>query len=208
VDYHTVLYNTLSVVSVGPPLADPLRGTDWLSYLAWYVNGAAGPSKSSPRCAGYQLEPVTIPGRAANPPRAGPTGTWWRASARAGSSGFLDDYERVGLGRVASHLRRVDEIGPALDAADLDDLARVLGPRPDAAEADAELVDFVERAGPEDEEALVRLLDARAQRTHLSMASPESLMLRHPPLRSLRPDRATARVAEESWPAGAIPGTR
>ncbi len=40
VDYHTVLYNALSVISVGPPLADPLRGTDWVSYLAWYVNGA------------------------------------------------------------------------------------------------------------------------------------------------------------------------
>jgi hypothetical protein len=62
--------------------------------------------------------------------------------------------------------------------------------------------------GPEHEEALVRPLDARAQRMHLSMASPQSLMLRHPRLRSLRPDRATARVAEESWPAGAIPGTR
>jgi hypothetical protein len=207
VDYHTVLYNTLSVVSVGPPLADPLRGTDWLSYLAWYVNGARWAFEVIAEMRGYQLEPVTIPD--ARPTRHAPAYRHLVESLRAaGSSGFLDDYERVGLGRVASHLRRVDEIGPALDAADLDDLARVLGHGPDAAEADAELVDFVERAGPEDEEALVRLLDARAQRTHLSMASPESLMLRHPPLRSLRPDRATARVAEESWPAGAIPGTR
>jgi hypothetical protein len=29
-----------------------------------------------------------------------------------------------------------------------------------------------------------------------------------PWLRSLRPDRASARASEESWPAGAIPGTR
>ena len=147
------------------------------------------------------------PGPAADPPRAGlpaPGGE----PPRRGSSGFLDDYERVGLGRVANHLRRVDEIGAALDAADLDDLAAVLGHRPDPAEADAELVEFVARAGPEHEEALVRLLDVWAQRMHLSMASPQSLMLRHPRLRSLRPDRATARVAEESWPAGAIPGTR
>jgi hypothetical protein len=33
-------------------------------------------------------------------------------------------------------------------------------------------------------------------------------MLRHPALRSLRAERASARVADESWPAGAIPGTR
>ena len=85
------------------------------------------------------------PGRAADPPRAGlpaPGGE----PPRRGSSGFLDDYERVGLGRVANHVRRVDEIGAALDTADLHDLAAVLGHRPDPAEADAELVEFVERA--------------------------------------------------------------
>ena len=42
VEYQTVLYNALSVVSVGPPLADPVPGTDWISYLAWYVNGGDG----------------------------------------------------------------------------------------------------------------------------------------------------------------------
>jgi aminoglycoside phosphotransferase (APT) family kinase protein len=207
VDYHTVLYNALSVISVGPPLADPLRGTDWVSYLAWYVNGARWAFEVIAEMRGYELEPVAVPD--ARPTRHAPAYRHLVDSLRAaGSAGFLDDYERVGLGRVASHLRRVDEIGTALDAADLDDLAAVLGHRPDPAEADAELVEFVARAGPEHEEALVRLLDARAQRMHFSMASPQSLMLRHPRLRSLRPDRATARVAEESWPAGVIPGTR
>jgi hypothetical protein len=156
---------------------------------------------------GYQLEAVAVP--EARHSRHAPAHRHLVDSLRAaGTSGFLDDYERVGLGRLANHLRRVDEIGPALDAADLDDVAGVLGHRPDPADADAELVDFVARAGPDDEEALVRVLDARAQRMHLSMASPESLMLRHPPLRSLRPERASARVVDDTWPAGAIPGTR
>jgi hypothetical protein len=105
-------------------------------------------------------------------------------------------------------LKRVDEVGAAFDAADLDELSNLVGHRPDPADADAELVELIERAGTRDEEALVRLLDARAQRLHLSMASPTSLMLRHPHLRSLRPDRASARGADESWPTGAIPGTR
>ena len=61
VDYHTVLYNALSVISVGPPLADPLRGTDWLSYLAWYVNGARWAFEVIAEMRGYQLEPVAIP---------------------------------------------------------------------------------------------------------------------------------------------------
>jgi hypothetical protein len=125
----------------------------------------------------------------------------------APSTSMDDDYERVALGRVANHLKRVDEIGASLDAADLDDLSRVLGHRPDAADADTELLDLIERASPEREEEIVRLLDAGAQRMHLSMASSKSLMLRHPRLRSLRADRPTEREPNEGWPARAIPGT-
>ncbi len=40
IEYQTVVYNALSIASTGPPLAAPIPGTDWISYLAWYVNGA------------------------------------------------------------------------------------------------------------------------------------------------------------------------
>jgi hypothetical protein len=207
VEYHTVLYNALSVVSVGPPLADPVPGTDWLSYLAWYVNGARWAFESIAEIGGYELTPVDLP--EPRPTRHAPGYRYLAASLRTpGSAGLADDYERVTLGRLASHLKRVDEVGAAFDAADLDGLGDLLGHRPDPADADAELVTFIEHAAPADDEALVRLLDARAQRLHLSMASPSSLMLRHPHLRSLRPDRASARGEDESWPTGAIPGTR
>jgi hypothetical protein len=66
----------------------------------------------------------------------------------------------------------------------------------------------IEHTGPDREEELVRILDARAQRMHLAMASPTSLVLRHPRLPSLRAHRATVRDAGDGWPAGAIPGTR
>ena len=127
------------------------------------------------------------------------------ACAQRGATG---DYELVALGRIANHLKRVDEVGAAFEGANLDELTDLLGHRPHPDDADAELVEFIERAGPENEEALVRLLDARAQRMHLTMASPTSLMLRHPALRSIRPGRSRARGADESWPTGAIPGTR
>jgi hypothetical protein len=192
VDYHTVLYNVLSVISTGPPLAAPLRGTDWLSYLAWYVNGARWAFEVIAEISGYELAPVAIPD--ARPTRHAPAYRHIIASLRADDSPAVGDgYERIALSRVANHLRRVDEIGPALAAADLDDLARLLGHRPDPAEADAELVDFIRHAGPQYEAALVRLLDARAQRLHLTLGSSQSLLLRHPRLRSLRADRASAR---------------
>ena len=206
VEYHTVLYNAHSVLSVGPPLADPLPGTDWLSYLAWYVNGARWAFECIAEMRGFRLEPVMIP--ESRPSRHAPALRYLVAGLRDATAPVVDDdYQRVALGRIANHLKRVDEIGAALDAADLDDLARVLGHRPDAGEADAELVDLVEHAGPDREEELVRLLDARAQRLHLSMASPKALMLRHPRLRSLRADCPTERDPNDGWPAGAIPGT-
>jgi Phosphotransferase enzyme family len=205
VEYHTVLYNAISVLSTGPPLADPLRGTDWLSYLAWYVNGARWAFETIAEIRGYQLDPVAIP--EARPSRHAPALRHLVAGLRTASTAVDGNYELAGLGRVANHLKRVDEIGATLDAADLDDLGRVLGYRPDPAEADAELLHLVEHAGPDREEELVRILDARAQRIHLAMASPKSLMLRHPRLRSLRADRPTARDPNDGWPAGAIPGT-
>jgi hypothetical protein len=206
VEYHTVLYNCHSVLSVGPPLADPLPGTDWLSYLAWYVNGARWAFECIAEIRGFHLDPVSIP--EPRPSRHAPALRYLVAGLRdATSPASGGGYELAGLGRIANHLKRVDEVGAALDTADLSDLARVLGHRPDPADADAELLDLVERAGPEREEELVRLLDARAQRLHLSMASPKSLMLRHPRLRSLRPDRPTERDPNDGWPAGAIPGT-
>ena len=70
VEYHTVLYNALSVLSTGPPLADPLRGTDWLSYLAWYVNGARWAFETIAEIRGYELDPVPIAVAATRSPRA------------------------------------------------------------------------------------------------------------------------------------------
>jgi hypothetical protein len=170
------------------------------------VNGARWAFESIAEIRGYQLDAIAIP--APRPSRHAPALRHLVAGLRDAMSPVIEnEYQRVALGRVANHLKRLDEIGAALDAADLDDLGRVLGHRPDPADADAELLDLVERAGPEREEEIVRLLDARAQRMHLAMASPTSLMLRHPRLRSLRADRPTARDPNDGWPAGAIPGT-
>ncbi|WP_082957655.1 phosphotransferase [Mycobacterium sp. E802] len=206
VEFHTVVYNAISVLSVGPPLRDPMPGTDWLTYLAWYVNGARWALECIAEIGGYRLEPVQIPQ---------PRPTKHAVALRHLVAGLRDasyepaeaDYQRVALGRIANHLKRVDEIGAELDTAELDDLAEVLGSRPRPEDADAELIRLINDAGPDREEVLVRLLDRRAQRCHLSMASASSLMLRHPPLRSLRPERTVTRSLDDGWPGGAIPGT-
>ncbi len=210
VEFHCVLYNVLSVISTRPALAVPAPGTDWLSYLAWYTNGARWAFEVIAEMRGYELAPVAIP--EPRPTRHAPAirhlvDGLRTAGVGAGSPTTGVTYERVALGKLANHLRRIDEVGPAFDDAALSDLAEALGRRPDPDEADAALVDLVLHAGPEREEELVRLLDARAQRMQLTLASPSSRMVRHPRLRSLRADRPSVRVADDGWPAGSIPGT-
>ena len=130
VDYHCVLYNAISVVSVRPPLTAPPPGIDWLSYLAWYVNGARWAFEVIADMGGYELEPVTIPAPA--PTHHAPAYRHLVQELRTSDSQVADtDYHRVTLGKLANHLRRVDEVGPSLMAADLDDLTRVLGYRPE-----------------------------------------------------------------------------
>ena len=207
IEYHSVLYNVLSVVSVNPSLVFPRPGVDWLSYLAWYTNGARWAFECIAEMRGYELDPVEVPG--ARPSRRSPAYRHLVSSLRTDTApAAATDYERVTAGKLANHLKRVDEVAGAFDAADLDAAARVLGHRPDPADLDAELTDLVLTAGPEREEELVRLLDARAQRMHYTLASPSSLLVRHPRLGSLRPGRSSARLADDTWPAGAIPGTR
>ena len=206
IDYHCVLYNAISVVSVGPPLAVPSPGVDWLSYFAWYLNGARWALEVIADMRGYELEPVAIPAPA--PTRHAPAYRHLVEELRTSRSEIAGtDYRQITLGKLANHLRRVDEVGPALMAADVDDLSRVLGYRPAPDEAEGALADLVLKADPGQEEVLVRLLDARAQRAQLTLASPRSLIVRHPRLRSLRPGRSQHRPADDGWPAGAIPGT-
>ena len=63
--------------------------------------------------------------------------------AAFGESGY-EAYKLDAAHRVAEYLRRADRLGPAIEAADLDDVAEVLGYRPASwREADQELEELV-----------------------------------------------------------------
>jgi hypothetical protein len=206
VDYDTVLYNALTVLSAAPPLAAPERTTDLMSHMAWYVNSARWALEVMADILGVELAPVDEPADA--PSRHAPSHTHLAKGLRALVAEDPEDYELGALQRVARHLVRIDEIGPAVARADLDDLEELLGHRPSEEDADRALLTLVDDGGPEQDAELVRLLDRRMQRAHLLMAPPGSLLLLHPRLRSIRPGAGGADGGDESWPPGAIPGTR
>jgi hypothetical protein len=206
IDYHTVLYNTLTVFSAGPPIAAPVRTTDLISHMAWYVNSARWALEVIADMMGFELEPVAEIAPSPSAHHAAATHLVEGLSDRNSRHGG-DDYERASLYRVARHLRRIDEIGGEVERTDREDLGQLLG-RPVAREdATGELLRYVDQAAASDDEALVRLFDRRMQRFHQLLGPPKSMLLRHPPLRSLRPGVNSGATSDQSWPAGLIPGT-
>lgn len=209
VDYYTVLYNTLTVLSAAPPIAAPMRTTDLVSHLAWYVNSARWAFEVIAAMRGFELAAVDEP--EPRPSRHAPAYRHLVETSKPSTHGAAAtaDYGASTRFRLARHLRRVDEIGAAVAQADGDDLAALLGTPVPAERLDAELLALIDRGDPELDEPLVRLLDRRVQRQHLLLGPPGSLMLRHPRLRTLRPDRGGGDDDDsQRWPAGAIPGTR
>jgi hypothetical protein len=89
--------------------------------------------------------------------------------------------------RLARHLERYDQIGAAVLAADLDDLAPLLGHRPAGwEESEMELEDFVLKANPDLDAELVRLFHRRLHRRRMLLGPPASAMTQHLPLQPIR----------------------
>lgn len=207
--YHTVSYNANTVLSAAPLIEAPNDDGDLMSHYGWYVNSARWAFEDIADLMGLELAPVVVPPDERSRHRA----TFDHLVAGLGNRGpqlQVADHERAKLFRVARHLRRVDEIGGPLAQADLDDAEAVLGARPELRDLDTALVEFIHSAGPERDGDLVRLLDRRVQRLHLVLGPTGSMMLRHPRLRSVRPDAAARHAAADDlpWTPGLIAGTR
>jgi hypothetical protein len=207
--YHTVSYNANTVLSAAPLIEAPNVDGDLMSHYGWYVNSARWAFEDIADLLDVRLEPVAVP-EPQSSPHAATYGHLVAGLSNQGPPLGVEEHERAKLYRVARHLRRVDEIGARLASDDLDEAAEVLGDRPEPGHVDAALVAFIRSSGPECDASLVRLLDRRVQRQHLLLGPPGSMLLRHPRLRSVRPDAAGHRSAADDlpWTPGLIAGTR
>jgi hypothetical protein len=99
----------------------------------------------------------------------------------------FEQYRLRGAFRLSRHLARVDEIGDACVAADLDDLYEVLGRRPESwQDGDAALEAFVASDAGAHDAALVHLFHRRLWRAHQMLGPPDSAMTRHQQVQPFR----------------------
>ncbi len=164
VDFHTVRFAICTPLSVAGTVADPPPGTDYVRYLAWYLVYARMPLEVIAHRQGIRLDPVAelqpapsrhAPGHEALLARLAPP--------VAGDAAAV--YQAETTWRIAEYLRRVDSLGPACEAADLDEAAELLGFRPpDWRAADEALEKLVASSGVEREAELVRFFHRRLQR--------------------------------------------
>ncbi len=175
IDYHTVRFAMLNPLSLAAALAKPSRDANYVQYLGWSVCYGRAGLEVMARYVGLELDPPRLP--EAEPSR--------RAIAHAHLVDLLDparvagsdpvdrersyDFDR--MQRLAIYLERSDRFGAALDADDLDDVAKLLGSRPASwQEGDARLERLIAESGPERDAEFIRYF-------HRRLAREESLLM-------------------------------
>ena len=182
--HHYFAFALCNQLAFHAALADPPAGSDYMMNLRWCLETNLYAIEALGERLGVVFEPV-----AALVPRASPA-----AVAHAhlvgvlrnlGAAAVEQKHELRGAFRLARHLQRADEVGPAAEAADLDDLAELLGHRPSNwQEGDAALERFVLAADGREDTALIRVFHRRLHRGLMTLGPEGSAIARHNPVAS------------------------
>lgn len=178
--WHHLAFTLSNQLAYSHALRDPAPGSDLMTNLHWCCETNLFATEAWAEHLGIELPEVETP-----EPRFSTADVGHGHLVRALRSISTDDpflrHEVRILFRLARHLQRRDEIGEALEVADLDDLERLLGARPhDWRDGEAKLEAFVlaDTAGRHDAE-LVRLFHKRNLRAHMLLGPAGSAMTRH-----------------------------
>jgi aminoglycoside phosphotransferase (APT) family kinase protein len=187
VQHHHFAFTLSNQLVFHSALAAPAAESDYMTNLQWCCETNLFAIEALAEILGIELEPVAIP----------------EARVSSGAIGFghlvqqlrsieaADEFEQYrlrGAFRLSRHLARVDEIGDACGAADLDDLATLLGQRPETwQEGDAALEAFVLADDGVHDVELVMVFHRRLSRAHQMLGPPSSAMTRHHPVQPFSP---------------------
>ncbi|MGD9797673.1 MAG: phosphotransferase family protein [Acidimicrobiia bacterium] len=185
IQLHHIFFTLSNQLAFSHAVKDPPPGSDFATNMQWCNETNLYVTEGIAEYLGVGLPTVEMPDPA--PSRVGPVHQHLARSLRAMQ--IDDEYIRHQLRisfRVAQHLARYDEIGPAVEEANLDDLHELLGHRPASWEdGDAELERFVlaDTEGRRDE-ALLALFHRRNLRAQMLNAPAGSAMARHNPIQA------------------------
>ena len=178
--WHHLAFTLSNQLAYSHALRDPTPASDLMTNLHWCCETNLFATEAWAAHLGIDLPAVETP-----EPRLSTADVGHGHLVRALRSISTDDefvrHEVRTLFRLARHLQRRDEIGDALDQADLDDLERLLGARPHDwrdGEAKLEALVLADTAGRHDAE-LVRLFHKRNLRAHMLLGPAGSAMTHH-----------------------------
>ena len=185
---HHFAFTLTNQLPLGAALREPAPESDLMTNLQWCCETNLFATEALAEILDVELPTVEMP--APRLSRATPAHEHLVRGLRTVDTD--DEYVRYKLRtmfRLARHVARVDEIGDAVSADDLDDLHQLLGHRPESwHEGEAELERFVlaDATTGRHDEALVALFHKRNLRAQMLLGPAGSAMARHLPIQTFR----------------------
>lgn len=186
IERHHFAFALVNQLAFSAALREPVPESDLMINLRWCSETNLFATEALAEILGVSLPAVEAP--APQPSRAAPA---HRLLVEGLRSLQTDDefvrYRLRMLFRIARHAARADEIGTAVDAADLDDLHALLGRRPASwHEGEAGLERFVlaDAATGRHDEALLKLFHKRNLRAQMLLGPAGSTMTSHMKIQS------------------------
>jgi hypothetical protein len=186
IQYHHFCFTLSNQLAFHDALAEPPAGSDYMTNMQWCAETNIYAMEALAEILGLELDEVPVPAARTSTGAVGHAHLIdWMRQFKADDD-FTQHQFRIFF-RLARHLARTDEIGAAIDAANLDDLADLLGHRPETWEdGDRALEAFVLGDDGSHDEALVRLFHRRTWR-YLMLCGPEGAAIaRHNPIPDFR----------------------
>lgn len=162
--YHTARFAICTPMAVCHLVATPPPGLDVIQYLSWEALFGRAALDAIAENLGIAPEPPALPGPVARA-RSGAHRALAAMLEQPAGAGDFAAYQGDTAARLARYLRDVELLAPALDAQELEEVARLTGRRPASSlEADEILEHAVLEAAPERDSEIVGVLHRRTLR--------------------------------------------
>jgi hypothetical protein len=163
--YHAIRFALTTPVGTVLALEAPHVAVDYVQYLTWYLVYARCPLELIAHLEGVDLEEPKRPVERSTPWRVPHDALVEKLAAFSANDDF-QAYEADAMRRLAVYLAEADRLGPALLEQDLDDVATLLGHRPEDADSrDTALTQLIEQNEGEHDASLIRYLVRRLRRS-------------------------------------------